>query len=63
MPAVVSFRGKNGFLSNFAYSPIVYDGETYPTVEHAFQAAKTFDKEQVEFLHLQVTAQIVTLKA
>lgn len=31
------------FLSNFAASPVVVDGLTYPTVEHAFQAAKTFD--------------------
>ena len=29
------------FLSNFYPSVIMYDGEYYPTVEHAYQAAKT----------------------
>lgn len=40
-----NFRGKYYFLSNFA--PIyIYDGFaniTYPTLEHAFQACKTFN--------------------
>lgn len=39
-----SFRNDYAFLSNFAYSPVEYDGVVYPTVEHAFQAAKTLDK-------------------
>ena len=38
-----SFKGKYGFLSNFAISPIEVDGFTYQTVEHAFQAYKTLD--------------------
>lgn len=38
-----SFNGKYEFLSNFFLSPIEYEGIVYPTVEHAFQAAKTFD--------------------
>lgn len=29
------------FLSNFSDSPIEYEGIRYPTVEHAFQAAKS----------------------
>jgi len=41
--AITSFNGKYEFLSNFYYSPVTYEGITYPTVEHAFQAAKTFD--------------------
>ena len=36
-----SFHGEYAFLSNYYYSPIFYDGILYPTVEHAFQAAKT----------------------
>ena len=36
-----SFHGKYAFLSNYYDSPIFYDGILYPTVEHAFQAAKT----------------------
>ena len=34
------------FLSNFAPSKVKFEGETYPTVEHAFQAAKTSDKAE-----------------
>jgi N-glycosidase YbiA len=29
------------FLSNFHYSPLVYDNLTWSTAEHAYQAAKT----------------------
>lgn len=36
------FEGKYEFLSNFYHSEIIYDGILYPTVEHAFQAAKIF---------------------
>lgn len=39
-----TFDGKYQFLSNFYDSPILYfDGLTYPTVEHCFQAQKTLD--------------------
>lgn len=38
-----SFKGSYRYLSNFSESPVILDGVTYPTVEHAFQAAKTFD--------------------
>ena len=38
----------NTFLSNFYPSPIVLDRITYPTVEHAFQAAKTDDRLERE---------------
>lgn len=38
----MKFRGKYFFLSNFYPSPVWYDGMEYPTVEHAYQAAKTF---------------------
>lgn len=34
------FRGEYAFLSNFYTAPIVVAGITFPTVEHAFQAAK-----------------------
>lgn len=48
-----SFRGKYAFLSNFYPSEISipyrylggYENIVYPTVEHAFQAAKTTDIE------------------
>lgn len=35
------FSGEYGFLSNFYPCRIVYNGITYPSVEHAYQAAKT----------------------
>ena len=36
-----SFEGEYRFLSNFYPSRVELDGVDYPTVEHAFQAAKT----------------------
>ena len=41
-----SFAGKYAFLSNFHDSVLIYEGIKYPTVEHAFQAMKTFDIAQ-----------------
>ena len=41
-----SFSGEHAFLSNFFPSAIRFEGQTYPTVEHAFQAAKTSDPEE-----------------
>lgn len=42
-----SFDGKYRFLSNFApcNEPIFYEGVAYATTEHAYQAAKTLDKD------------------
>jgi len=34
------FRGPYRWLSNFEPSPVEFDGVIYPTVEHAYQAAK-----------------------
>ena len=38
-----SFRGEYAFLSNFYSAGVMLDGMYFPTVEHAFQAAKTYD--------------------
>ena len=38
------------FLSNFAYASVLFDGVSYATVEHAYQAAKTLDLEHVKRL-------------
>ena len=40
------FVGPQRFLSNFFESKVWHDGVVYPTVEHAFQAAKTLDFEE-----------------
>lgn len=43
MEKIEQFDGEYRFLSNFYLCPIEYDGITYPSSEHAYQAAKTFD--------------------
>lgn len=46
--AISEFRGEHEFLSNFFPSTVHLDGASYPTVEHAFQAAKTLDPDERE---------------
>lgn len=41
--AITQFRGPNRFLSNFWAAKVELDGVVYPSVEHAYQAAKTLD--------------------
>lgn len=38
------FRGKYSFLSNFYPCFVEFEGVRYPSVEHAYQAAKTLDR-------------------
>ena len=40
------FTGEYDFLSNFYPCRVEFEGDWYPSVEHAFQAAKTFDREK-----------------
>lgn len=40
-----TFDGPYVFLSNFYPCPVVFDGLTYPTSEHAYQAAKSTDRD------------------
>ena len=40
------FEGPHSFLSNFYPSEVRYEADVYPTVEHAFQAAKTLDASE-----------------
>jgi ribA/ribD-fused uncharacterized protein len=42
---IVSFSNYHYFLSNFAPTPVEFDGRMYPTVEHAYQAAKSEDPQ------------------
>jgi ribA/ribD-fused uncharacterized protein len=37
------FKGEHAFLSNFYPCYIMFEGRAYPSVEHAYQAAKTDD--------------------
>ena len=43
---IAEFQGEYRFLSNFWPAEVVYEGITFPTSEHAYQAAKTLDPEQ-----------------
>jgi ribA/ribD-fused uncharacterized protein len=45
------FSGKYRFLSNFFMTPIKWDGATYPSVEHAYQAAKFPPQDRHVFWH------------
>lgn len=40
---ILEFKGAYRFLSNFWQCDVEYDGVTYPSAEHAYQAAKTKD--------------------
>lgn len=50
-----SFTGHNRFLSNFFPAQIELNGEIYPTLEHAFQARKTYDLFEREKIRLART--------
>jgi len=50
-----SFRGAHRFLSNFSPAPVWLDGIEYPTVEHAYQAAKTVDEKWRNEIRLATT--------
>jgi|UniRef100_A0A7V6A444 ribA/ribD-fused uncharacterized protein len=49
-PCIDEFRGHSFFLSNFAPSPVTLDGMRFPTVEHAYQAAKTLTPQERELI-------------
>lgn len=52
---ISEFQGEYRFLSNFyPCGPIHTLGFAYPTVEHAYQASKTFDKD----VHLALTLDV-----
>ncbi len=40
---ITSFTGEYRFLSNFYPCTVLYEDMKYPSVEHAYQAAKTLD--------------------
>ena len=43
---IEKFRGDYFFLSNFYPVEISMGGQVYPTLEHAYQASKTFDIDE-----------------
>ena len=52
---VKRFAGRWKWLSNFWRSPVKFEGIEYPTVEHAYQAAKTLDLNIREEVRLSPT--------
>lgn len=52
---ITSFTGEYAFLSNFYPCQVVWDGKIYPSVEHAYQAAKTLDPQEREIIRLAPT--------
>lgn len=50
MRVIDRFDGEYRFLSNFWKSPVEYDGMLFESVEHAYQAAKTLDWDQREWV-------------
>ena len=53
---IISFSGENAFLSNFASSPLVVNGFTWPTVEHIYQAFKASEIAERELIRLAPSA-------
>lgn len=53
---IKSFRGEYAFLSNFYPCFVTYEGIRYPSVEHAFQAAKTLDENERKRFAVMQTA-------
>ncbi|MEO2069577.1 MAG: NADAR family protein [Desulfurobacteriaceae bacterium] len=49
MNKIIRFRGKYFFLSNFYPCKVEYEGLVYPSVENAFQAAKTAPFRRQQF--------------
>lgn len=48
-------RRRFGFLSNFAPAPLLLEGETWPTVEHYYQAQKSADRAYQEAIRAAAT--------
>lgn len=45
---ISEFQGEYRWLSNHVPATVVYDGHTFPTVEHAYVYSKTLDKNEQE---------------
>lgn len=53
------FEGAHRFLSNFYTAPVEFEGLSYPSVEHAYVAAKTLDQnERVHIAHIGTAREV-----
>jgi len=57
--AIDRFEGRYFFLSNFFEIPVYYEGISYPSSEHAFQAGKTNNPQE----RLRIAAELTPAKA
>lgn len=48
--SINKFTEEYKFLSNFCECDVKYEGVTYPTTEHAFQAAKSYDVDDKKMI-------------
>lgn len=56
---IKEFRGHYRFLSNFWPAVVSFDGMSFPSVEHAYVAAKTTDRNlRVEICHVATAGQV-----
>lgn len=56
LPEITSFTGPWKFLSNFFPSPVKdQDGRWWQTIEHAYQASKTLDPEEKDWISMMST--------
>lgn len=55
MTTIDSFSGQYSWLSNFYLCTILFEGHVYPSVEHAFQAAKAHPSQRAPFTNPCVT--------
>lgn len=58
MNTIDKFTGDYQFLSNFAHCTINVEGMEFPSVEHAYQALKTWDLEKREEIRTAPTSGI-----
>ncbi|CAB4194493.1 NADAR [uncultured Caudovirales phage] len=56
MIAITSFSGQYRWLSNFYPCLVLFEGHLYPSVEHAYQAAKAHPSQRAPFRDPGVTA-------
>jgi len=59
----IFFYGNNEYwwLSNFSRTPIIINGETWPTVEHYYQAQKTLFKSEKEWVKSRPTPKMAKI--
>ena len=53
---ITLFRNDHFFLSNFYPCHVEYEGQIYPSAEHAYQAAKSLDWKEREEIRKAATA-------